>query len=170
MTGTTGLVVNDMERQERDAVIDLWRRCGLTRPWNDPEADVDLALASGNSTVLVARDGGRLAGAVMTGHDGHRGAIYYLGVDPAARRGGVGRALVRAAEVWCEARGVPKVNLLIRAENLGVLAFYEALGYLPTNSISLYRTIDAARGEREKAEKAAWAASLELGNRGQTAE
>ena len=161
MSAATEVTVTDMERQERDAVIALWRRCGLTRPWNDPEADVDLALASDNSTILVARDGAQMLGAVMTGHDGHRGAVYYLGVDPEARRGGVGRALVRAAEAWCAARGAPKVNLLVRAENTGVLAFYESLGYLPTNSISLYRTVDEARGEREKEQKAAWARALE---------
>lgn len=157
MSVTSDVEVSDMKRQERDVVISLWGRCGLTRPWNDPEADIDLALGAENSTVLVARDGERIVGAVMTGHDGHRGAVYYLGVDPEARRGGIGRALVRAAEGWCAARGAPKVNLLVRAENAGVLAFYEALGYLPTNSISLYRTIDEARGEREKEQKAAWA-------------
>lgn len=159
MTTSTDLSISAMAPGERDTVIDLWKRCGLTRPWNDPLADLELALASDNSTVLVARDGDSIVGGAMVGHDGHRGAIYYLGVDPEARRGGIGRSLVRAAEAWCARFGVPKLNLLVRMENLGVLAFYEALGYLPTNSVSLYRTIDPERGEREKAEKAAWAAT-----------
>lgn len=159
MTTNTDFSISAMAPGERDTVIDLWTRCGLTRPWNDPLGDIELAIASENSTVLVARDGESVIGAAMVGHDGHRGAIYYLGVDPEARRGGIGRSLVRAAEAWCAGFGVPKLNLLVRMENLGVLAFYEALGYLPTNSVSLYRTIDPERGEREKAEKAAWAAA-----------
>lgn len=155
----TEVSIEEMASDERQVIIALWERCGLTRPWNDPEADVALALKSGNATVLVAREGENIVGAAMTGHDGHRGALYYLGVDPDHRRGGVGRALVHAAEAWCRSHGVPKVNLLVRSENQAVLAFYTALGYLPTNSISLYRTLDPERVEWERAEKAAWAAA-----------
>lgn len=153
------VVVGEMTAAERETVVALWTRCGLTRPWNDPEADMALAEATDNATILVAREGGTVVGAAMTGHDGHRGALYYLGVDPDNRRGGVGRALVQAAEAWCRSRGAPKLNLLVRMENQAVLAFYEELGYLPTNSISLYRTLDPERAARERAEKAAWAAA-----------
>jgi ribosomal protein S18 acetylase RimI-like enzyme len=154
------IVIDGMADDERQAVIALWARCGLTRPWNDPGADIDLALATEAATVLVARVGGRLVGAMIAGHDGHRGAIYYLGVDPDSRRGGVGRALVRAAEAWCRSRGVPKVNLLVRNENQAVLAFYAALGYRPTDCVSLYHTLDPERAEREQAEKADWKARV----------
>ncbi|WP_244617095.1 GNAT family acetyltransferase [Pleomorphomonas diazotrophica] len=149
--------IGEMVRDEREWVMALWSRCGLTRPWNDPEADMALAEATENATVLVARAEGRIVGAAMTGHDGHRGALYYLGVDPDCRRGGIGKALVRAAEAWCKTRGAPKLNLLVRNENQVVLAFYAALGYLPTNCVSLYRTLDPERAERERLEKAAWA-------------
>lgn len=159
MSVGTALVIDEMDGAERAAIISLWERCGLTRPWNDPAADVALAERTESATVLVARREGRIVGAAMTGHDGHRGALYYLGVDPDERRGGVGRALVEAAEAWCRARGAPKLNLLVRNENQAVLAFYKALGYLPTDSISLYRTLDPERADRERAEKAAWAAS-----------
>lgn len=156
MGSEMSIVIDEMGRDEREAVIALWERCGLTRPWNDPEADVALAEATENATILVARRDGHIVGAAMTGHDGHRGALYYLGVDPEQRLGGVGKALVRAAEDWCRSRGAPKLNLLVRNENQTVLAFYAALGYLPTNSVSLYRTLDPERAERERIEKAAW--------------
>ncbi len=154
----SALVIDEMDGTEREAVIAVWTRCGLTRPWNDPAADMALAETTENATILVARRNGRIVGAAMTGHDGHRGALYYLGVDPDQRCGGVGRALVEAAEGWCRARGAPKLNLLVRSENQAVLAFYEALGYRPTDSISLYRTLDPERAERERAQKADWAA------------
>lgn len=159
MAANLEVSVDEMVGEERQTIIALWGRCGLTRPWNDPEADVDLALKSDNAAVLVARTGGGIVGAAMTGHDGHRGALYYLGVDPDCRRGGVGRALVQAAEAWCSSRGAPKLNLLVRSENQAVLAFYAALGYLPTNSISLYRTLDPDRVEWEREQKAMWAAA-----------
>lgn len=159
MTSDADLIIDEMRGDERETVIALWSRCGLTRPWNDPDADAALAGRVDNATILVARSGGGVVGAAMIGHDGHRGALYYLGVDPDCRRGGVGRALVNAAEAWCRVRGVPKLNLLVRNENLAVLAFYESLGYLPTNCVSLYRTLDPELAERERQAKAAWEAA-----------
>ena len=32
---------------DRAAVTTLWQDCGLTRPWNDPVADFDRAVAGG---------------------------------------------------------------------------------------------------------------------------
>jgi ribosomal protein S18 acetylase RimI-like enzyme len=111
------------------AVVALWRRCGLTRPWNDPAQDIALARATPHAEVLVLEEAAGLAGAVMVGHDGHRGAVYYLGVDPDRVASGRGRALMTAAEDWLRARGVWKLNLLVRAGNAPVIGFYEALGY-----------------------------------------
>ena len=154
------LQITEIDDAEIPAVVALWGRCNLIRPWNDPIDDIRIARDSGHGAVLVARDGDTVVGAAMTGHDGHRGAIYYLAVDPAARRGGLGRALVAACEAWCRARGVPKVNLLVRKENLGVLAFYEAIGYRDTNAVCLYHNLDAEAGARELEMKAAWAERL----------
>ncbi|RZF60839.1 GNAT family acetyltransferase [Sphingomonas populi] len=110
------------------AVVALWRDCGLTRPWNDPHADFALALGTATSTVLVARAGADVTGSAMVGFDGHRGWVYYLAVAPDRQRGGLGRALMAAAEAWLRARGVPKVQLMVREGNAAALGFYEALG------------------------------------------
>lgn len=112
-----------------DEVVALWEACGLTRPWNDPFADIAFARGKTGSDVLVARDGGRVVASVMVGHDGHRGTVYYVSVAPFARGQGYGRQVMAAAEAWLQARGVWKLNLLIREENEQVRAFYEALGY-----------------------------------------
>jgi GNAT superfamily N-acetyltransferase len=123
------LAIRDYADPDRDAVIALWDRCGLLRPWNDPASDITLCRESGHGVVLVGEADGALAGAVMVGHDGHRGWIYYLAVDPARRKAGHGRELVVAAEAWLRARGMPKVELMVRAENQPVRAFYRRLGY-----------------------------------------
>lgn len=115
---------------EHDAAVALWEAAGLTRPWNDPHADLDRALAGPSSTVLVARDT-TLIGTAMVGHDGHRGWVYYLAVDEAVRRHGVGRALMAAAEEWLRGQGIPKVQLVVRDTNAAATAFYERLGYEP---------------------------------------
>ena len=154
------VIVTEPAEIDVAAVVALWERCGLTRPWNDAADDIRIAHDSGHGTVLVATLGARLVGATMVGHDGHRGAIYYLGGDPDARRLGIGRRLVEAAEDWVRARGVPKINLLVRKENAGVLAFYEALGWRDTATVCLYRALDPDKAEIEARQKAEWAARL----------
>jgi hypothetical protein len=111
---------------DEPAIIALWKDCGLTVPYNDPAADFRFALGKPNSDILVTED---LNGAVMVGHDGHRGWLYYLAVAPARQRQGVGRILVTAAEQWLAARGVPKVQLMVRETNSAVAAFYQRLGF-----------------------------------------
>jgi ribosomal protein S18 acetylase RimI-like enzyme len=111
------------------AVVALWQRCGLTRPWNEPSADIAFARRGPNSAVLVGRHDGALVATVMVGHDGHRGWFYYLGVDPALRGRGFGRAMTQAAEAWLAERGIVKAQLMVRADNDRVRAFYQALGY-----------------------------------------
>jgi ribosomal protein S18 acetylase RimI-like enzyme len=125
----TALAIVAFEASDMDAVVGLWERCGLTRPWNDPRADVALAMRGPNSTVLVGRDGDALVASVMVGHDGHRGWLYYVAVDPACRKRGFGRAVMAAAEEWLKLRGILKAELLIRPGNDAVQRFYEALGY-----------------------------------------
>ncbi len=152
------IAVTELEDADIEAVVALWARCGLTRPWNDPHDDIRICRATGHGAVLVARDGGNVVGACMTGHDGHRGALYYLAVDPDRRRAGLGRTLVEAAEAWCRVRGLPKVNLLVRKENAAVVAFYDELGYRDTDAMCLWHHLDAETGAREAEMKAAWAA------------
>jgi ribosomal protein S18 acetylase RimI-like enzyme len=112
-----------------EATIALWQRCGLTRPWNDPAADIALARKGDNSTVLLGHEGGALAAAIMVGHDGHRGWVYYLGVDPDRRGQGLGRTIMEAAEDWLRQRGILKLMLMVRLENTQVQTFYESIGY-----------------------------------------
>ena len=123
-------------------VVALWQRCGLTRPWNDPSADIAFARRGPNSAVLVGRDGGALVATLMVGHDGHRGWFYYLGVDPALQGRGFGRAMTQAAEAWLAERGIAKAQLMVRADNDGVRAFYQALGYGEQERIIFAKWLD----------------------------
>lgn len=127
-------LVREAATADREAVVALWRACGLTRPWNDPDADFDLAVRSPGAAVLVSGD--PTSGAVMVGFDGHRGWIYYMAVDPARRRSGLGRALMSAAEDWLRDRDAPKLQLMVRADNADAIGFYGALG-LETQAVNV---------------------------------
>ncbi len=129
MSTAPALSIAAIEDADIADVIALWQRCGLTRPWNDPAADIALARKQANATVLIGRDGSGIVATVLVGHDGHRGWVYYVAVDPACQGKGHGRAIMHAAEQWLRARGIEKLQLLVRPDNTKVQAFYETLGY-----------------------------------------
>lgn len=159
------LDIRPYEERDRAGLVDLWRRCGLTRPWNDPDLDIDRKLAVGGDLLLVAHDpaspvgdrsvggesvddvlvGDVLVGSVMVGYDGHRGWINYLAVDPGRRRRGIGELLMAVAEQRLLAVGCPKINLQIRRTNLGAVEFYRSLGFVEDEVTSMgKRLIDDA--------------------------
>ena len=139
------LAIAEMTHDDVDAVVELWRRAGNTRPWNDPGEDIAFAMRAPNSTLLVGRESGRVVATVMVGHDGHRGNVYYVAVDPDHERKGNGRAIMKAAEEWLRDRGIWKMNLLIRAGNTKVVAFYEALGFEEQPRIYMEKWLDDRR-------------------------
>ena len=111
------------------ALADLWRRCELTRPWNDPASDIAFARATPQSEIFVGERDGTIIASVMCGNDGHRGWVYYLAVSPDEQGEQLGRAMMTQAEAWLRSLGVPKLELLIRNTNVKVAKFYETLGY-----------------------------------------
>ena len=137
------LVISDLSPDEIPAAIAIWKEAGLLRLWNDPRADAALALRHAGSTILAARREAELVATVMVGHDGHRGWVYYLAVAPAFRRQGVGTMRLRSAEQWCRARGVPKLQLMVRRENVEVASFYAALGYDKSDGVVLAKWLNS---------------------------
>ncbi|MFC7877249.1 GNAT family acetyltransferase [Isoptericola sp. NPDC057391] len=133
-----------------EQVVALWEACGLTRPWNDPWVDVADARRGSTSTVLVGVVGDRVLSTVLAGHDGHRGWLYYVAVDPARQGSGLGRATVAAAEDWLRARDVRKVRLMVRHGNERVLGFYDGLGYTDSECVVLGRDLQPPEGSRSR--------------------
>ena len=117
---------------DRDALVALWDRCGLLVSHNDPDRDIALWCASNNAEIFVGEQDGGIVASVCVGHDGHRGYPYYVAVDPAARKGGLGRRMMRHAEAWLARLGVLKMNLMVREGNEQVHAFYRSIGYEET--------------------------------------
>jgi ribosomal protein S18 acetylase RimI-like enzyme len=136
------LAFHEVHNVNLESVVSLWKACDLTRQWNDPYKDIQFARAGATSTVLVGFFEEHLVSSVMVGHDGHRGVLYYLAVDPAFQKRGFGKATVAAAEAWLRGRGVWKINLMVRSENKKAGRFYERLGYAVNPVLSFGKRID----------------------------
>ncbi len=122
--------IREFEANDTEPLVALWEACGLTRPWNDPRADIARKLREQPELLLVVEDDAtqlpgdaRLIGSVMGGYDGHRATA------PDHRGRGIARALVAEVERRLEAIGCPKAQLMVRADNEQALGFYAAIGY-----------------------------------------
>ncbi len=139
--------VTPYRESEFAALVALWDACGISTPQNDPARDIPFMQHAPNAILLLGHRDGRLIGSIMAGHDGHRGWLYKLAVAPDQRGQGFGRALVREAEDWLAACGLPKVNLMIRETNTAVRDFYATLGYAETPRTVMGKWL-GAEGER----------------------
>lgn len=131
------MIIRPYQPLDEEAVIQLWQRCELTRPWNDPRKDIARKLSVQPELFLVGVEDGAIVATAMAGFDGHRGWINYLAVAPERQRQGHGRQLMRAVEDALLALGCPKLNLQVRAGNAKAVAFYEALGYGQDELVSM---------------------------------
>lgn len=129
--------IRPYRESDEEAVVALWQACGLTRPWNDPHKDIARKLTVQRELFLVGEVEGEVVASVMAGFEGHRGWVNYLAVAPQVRGRGYGSQLMKLVEERFVAMGCPKVNLMVRAGNTAVLAFYRRLGYGPDEVVSL---------------------------------
>jgi mycothiol synthase len=65
--------------------------------------------------------------------------VYVVGVDPAARGRGLGRALVLAGLRHLRAEGLPAVLLYVDAGNTSAVALYQSLGFTRWDTDVLFR-------------------------------
>ena len=100
-----------------------------------PHASIQFGLAvrCATSSVFVARDEARgpvigfIAGQIL------RGVLHVVGVavEPALRRRGIARALLRAAVADARSRSLRAVALQVSTTNRGAIVLYESEGFEP---------------------------------------
>ena len=137
------MLIRPFQPSDEAAVVDLWQRCDLTRPWNDPYKDIQRKLQVQPELFLVGEIDGTLVASAMAGYEGRRGWGNYLAVCPQQRQRGLARQLMAHIETLLLAMGCPKLSLQVRDTNAAALAFYERLGYQVDASVSLGKRLIA---------------------------
>ena len=135
-----------------ESVVALWQETGIFKPYNDPKSEIARIRKNDNCLLYVGRDDGRVMATILVGHDGYRGWIYKLAVAEAHRGRGHGKRLVQFAEAWLVARGMPKCNLMVRAENPQATTFYAHLGYEAADHTMMGRWLDRGDVDLSSAE------------------
>jgi len=123
--GTREFTINDY-----DAAVELWQRVeGLEIAEGDDRESVAQFLGRNPGLSRVAIDGSATVGVALCGHDGRRGHIYHLAVDPAYQGRGLGRRLLDECLMGLRRTGVKRIIIMVADDNLRGREFWKRCGW-----------------------------------------
>ncbi len=122
-----------------EPALDLWRRIdhlGLSA--SDDPIHLARFLRRNPGFSQVAEKHGELIGTALCGHDGRRGYIHHLAVDPRYRRAGVGRALLeRCLEMLREVKILKCHAFVFEGNPFGAL-FWQPEGWELRSELAVF--------------------------------
>jgi len=133
-----------MTLADYDEVFALWRVTpGIGLSQADSRASIGRYLERNPGMSFVARSGGELMGAVISGHDGRSGALHHLAVSERCRGLGIGAELVRLCMAALAREGIERMHMFVHANNPSGLGFWERAGARRRDDIVMFTFMDA---------------------------
>ena len=122
--------IREFSINDYDAAIELWQRVeGLEIAEGDDREGVAQFLARNPGLSRVATDGSVIVGVALCGHDGRRGHVYHLAVDPAYQGRGLGKRLLDESLADLRRTGVKRVIIMVADDNASGRQFWKRSGY-----------------------------------------
>jgi len=116
--------------KDYDAAIGIWRRVeGLEIAEGDDREGIAQFLTRNPGLSRVAIDGAAVVGVALCGHDGRRGHVYHLAVDPAYQRCGLGKRLLDECLSGLRSAGVKRVIIMVADDNQRGAEFWKRRGW-----------------------------------------
>ncbi len=112
-----------------DQVFELWKLGNLTMGSSDTKERIVRVAKRNPETFLVGLIKNKVIACVMGMHDGFRGYVYHLAVDPQYRSNGYGKRLMMELHEVYKHIGILKIHVLIEKRNKKVQEFYNKLGW-----------------------------------------
>jgi ribosomal protein S18 acetylase RimI-like enzyme len=122
----------DLGESDYEQILDLWKRAGLSirAEGRDSVGAFARQMRWGVQRMAGLRERDRLVAVAVLTHDGRKGWINRLAVDPAYRRRGLARQLIAEAERWfTQELGLEVWAALIEPDNTASQALFERMGY-----------------------------------------
>jgi ribosomal protein S18 acetylase RimI-like enzyme len=132
-------LIETMTIADYDAVMALLRSSpGLALRTVDSRGATERYLARNPGLSFVARCAKRIVGCVMCGHDGRRGYLQHLAVDPEYQRRGIGTALVERCLAELSRLGIDKAHLDVLVANEPAHQYWTGRGWKRRDDIVRY--------------------------------
>ena len=113
-----------------DVAIELWKKLeGLDVAEGDDRETIRRFLERNSGLSRVATVGSATVGAVLCGHDGRRGYIYHLAVDPKYQGRGLGKRLMHECLKGLRRTGVKRVLIMVAGDNPRGREFWKRCGW-----------------------------------------
>jgi ribosomal protein S18 acetylase RimI-like enzyme len=122
-------VIRDGGTPDVEALLLLWREADVVPRHTDTAESVGALLTHDPGALIVAEDDHHIVGSVIAGWDGWRGSVYRLAVASSHRRMGLGRRLVRQAEVRFSDLGAHRLQAIVLETSPVATAFWAASGW-----------------------------------------
>lgn len=129
-----------MTIDDYEQVHALWMRIKgfAIRSIDDSQEGIAKFLRRNPTTSVVATEDGKLVGAILCGHDGRRGCLYHVCVDPDYRRRGIGKAMVGFCLDALREEGINSVTLIAFTQNDIGNSFWHHVGWAEREDLNNY--------------------------------
>lgn len=129
-----------MQLDDYEEVHNLWMQISgfAIRSVDDSKEGVARFLKRNPTTSVVAVCDDKIVGSILCGHDGRRGCLYHVCVDPQYRRRGIGKAMVVFAMNALKAEQISKVSLIAFTKNDIGNAFWNTIGWTKREDLNYY--------------------------------
>ena len=133
-------MIREMTIEDYDKVYSLWLKIKgfAMRSIDDSREGVERFLRRNPHTSVVAYEDGRIVGAILCGHDGRRGCMYHVCVDPEYRRRRIGTQMVVFAMEALRKEQISKVSLIAFTANDIGNAFWNRIGWTKREDLNYY--------------------------------
>ena len=133
-------MVRAMTLNDYEKVYDLWMKIKgfAIRSIDDSKEGVERFLNRNPGISVVAEEDGRMVGAILCGHDGRRGCMYHVCVDPDYRLKGIGKSMVVFAMEALKKEKINKVSLIAFTKNDIGNAFWKEIGWTKREDLNYY--------------------------------
>ena len=95
----------------------------------DCREDIERYVLQNSNLSRVAIEGDAVMGVALCGHDGRRGFIYHLAVNPKCQQQGIGRQLVAECLEGLRRAGLKRALVLVAEDNPRGLTFWQRCGW-----------------------------------------
>lgn len=133
-------MIRAMIIEDYEDVHSLWMKIKgfAIRSIDDSREGVERFLSRNPGISVVAEEDGKIVGAILCGHDGRRGCMYHVCVDPDYRLRGIGKSMVVFAMEALRREKINKVSLIAFTRNDVGNAFWREIGWTKREDLNYY--------------------------------